>query len=567
MRGDIGMLKSEVDEIPCAKPGETCNQPCESFGVHKKIPIFKEIYEAGHGLFISNMGLLHKSVTESDYHFRTESISKLSYRSETNTTHLFSLKAMKRSVDLADPFGEDPFSTGVIGRMLDVLEEKGHSVSATSIDLKSSMMEGNPLTGRSVGVVSSIGVHKLTRETFTDGQSENDLSAIEESMKFLNEESSIDSGFFADFWSQNFIDTLNKTEHLGSLLESASLLHAESFSGVFGLRLKMIAKLIIQRKARSVSRDGFYLSADCSFDAHSMVKESLSDALWSVNLGLSAFYAEMVAHNLLSKVTVAVLSESGRTLSPNSGLGSDHGWGGNYFMFGGDVKGGKILGKYPSSFEDSDATNLGRGRIKPTTSWDAMWFGIAQWYGITSTAELNHVLPNNGNFGCGLLSQKNLFTDSSETVSGCNDKHVGMNIEMSIKNPQYLSGIQEKQINKAVIGILSHEANITSRVTVLDQQVHVFFDNGESRVLSEISNLGYLQGKMATFKLVCRMAFNYDDNEEEKGTLVVEDSALMSKRMNEYLAPDMQLGALGGNILSFNSFTSASDAPSSSPSL
>ena len=37
---------------------------------------------------------------------------------------------------------------------------------------------------------------------------------------------------------------------------------------------------------------------------------------------------------------------------------------------GGDVKGAKILGKYPGDLLDS--LNIGRSRIIPTTSWDSV---------------------------------------------------------------------------------------------------------------------------------------------------------------------------------------------------
>jgi uncharacterized protein (DUF1501 family) len=65
------------------------------------------------------------------------------------------------------------------------------------------------------------------------------------------------------------------------------------------------------------------------------------------------------------------------------------GWGGNYFMFGGDVKGGVIKGDYPKSFLPSDPTNIGRGRLLPTTSWDALFYGLTQWMGISDQSEID----------------------------------------------------------------------------------------------------------------------------------------------------------------------------------
>ena len=59
----------------------------------------------------------------------------------------------------------------------------------------------------------------------------------------------------------------------------------------------------------------------------------------------------------------------------------------------GRVKGGRILGEYPSDLTEKSRLNLGRGRIQPTTSWDALWNGIAQWFGITDEKDLGAALP------------------------------------------------------------------------------------------------------------------------------------------------------------------------------
>ena len=109
----------------------------------------------------------------------------------------------------------------------------------------------------------------------------------------------------------------------------------------------------------------------------------------SLNHAVATFWAEIKAQGLENSVTVVQGSEFGRTISPNSNKGSDHAWGGNYFMFGGDVKGGKIKGEYPKSFSESDPINIGRGRLIPTTSWDALFYGLTQWMGITDPDEID----------------------------------------------------------------------------------------------------------------------------------------------------------------------------------
>ena len=53
-----------------------------------------------------------------------------------------------------------------------------------------------------------------------------------------------------------------------------------------------------------------------------------------------------LAQGVWDQVAVQSLSEFGRTIATN-GLGTDHAWGGNHFLIGGDVKGGTIHGQYP----------------------------------------------------------------------------------------------------------------------------------------------------------------------------------------------------------------------------
>ena len=118
------------------------------------------------------------------------------------------------------------------------------------------------------------------------------------------------------------------------------------------------------------------------------MKTVLENKLPSLNDAVASFWAEIKAQGLANSVTVVQGSEFGRTITPNSNEGSDHAWGGNYFMFGGDVKGGKILGEYPKSFSESDPTNIGRGRLIPTTSWDALFYGLTQWMGISDQDEI-----------------------------------------------------------------------------------------------------------------------------------------------------------------------------------
>jgi len=101
--------------------------------------------------------------------------------------------------------------------------------------------------------------------------------------------------------------------------------------------------------------------------------------------------------SLWNNVTTIQVSDFARTLNPNSGDGTDHAWGGNYMMFGGSVKGGQVVGTYPDDLTDDGPRTLGRGRMIPTTSWDACFKSIASWTGVQET-DMPGIFPNMYNF-------------------------------------------------------------------------------------------------------------------------------------------------------------------------
>jgi len=55
----------------------------------------------------------------------------------------------------------------------------------------------------------------------------------------------------------------------------------------------------------------------------------------------------MKRQNAWNDVVIMTGSDFGRTLTPNSRGGTDHGWASNGFMMGGSIKGGVIHGRYP----------------------------------------------------------------------------------------------------------------------------------------------------------------------------------------------------------------------------
>ena len=102
-------------------------------------------------------------------------------------------------------------------------------------------------------------------------------------------------------------------------------------------------------------------------------------------------------------VTAFTGSDFGRTLTSN-GDGTDHGWGGNAFVFGGAVSPGRY-GTFPnltasaSNPDDiGDRGNNFAGRIIPTTSVSQHGATLARWMGLNDS-QLDQAFPELGNFG------------------------------------------------------------------------------------------------------------------------------------------------------------------------
>lgn len=71
-------------------------------------------------------------------------------------------------------------------------------------------------------------------------------------------------------------------------------------------------------------------------------------------------------------------------------------------------KGGEIFGEYPDNLKADGPLNIGRGRLIPTTSWDAIFNAVAEWAGITAENDLTNVLPNRNKFSR-LFSKEQIF--------------------------------------------------------------------------------------------------------------------------------------------------------------
>ncbi len=115
----------------------------------------------------------------------------------------------------------------------------------------------------------------------------------------------------------------------------------------------------------------------------------LASRIGDLGRGLAAFAAESGAN--WGNTTVVVVSEFGRTFRENGNRGTDHGHGSVYWVLGGGVNGGRIVG--PQSRITADTLNQGRD-LPVLTDYRALLGGVfARQYGLDQ-ARLSAVFPS-----------------------------------------------------------------------------------------------------------------------------------------------------------------------------
>lgn len=159
-------------------------------------------------------------------------------------------------------------------------------------------------------------------------------------------------------------------------------------------QLRSVARMIQVRGALGTKRQVFFVSLG-GFDTHDNLNDTQPDLLLRVDASINAFRQAMIELGVDNQVTLFTASDFGRTLTSN-GDGSDHGWGSHHFVAGGAVNGKNIYGTMPVAALNQD-TEVGQGRLLPTTSVDQYAATLAKWFGV-SDANVQLVLPNLANF-------------------------------------------------------------------------------------------------------------------------------------------------------------------------
>ena len=162
----------------------------------------------------------------------------------------------------------------------------------------------------------------------------------------------------------------------------------------FGWMMKRIVQFISAQFdfGGGAQRQTFYVDYG-GWDHHEHLRRNFHWRMQDVSFVLKAFRDALAEIGMLDKVVLVTASDFGRTLTSNGG-GSDHGWGGNAMILGGEVQGKRVLGQYPEmDLEGDQISNTDRGNFIPTTSLEEYYSELALWFGLDEE-DLQIALPN-----------------------------------------------------------------------------------------------------------------------------------------------------------------------------
>jgi uncharacterized protein (DUF1501 family) len=285
-------------------------------------------------------------------------------------------------------------ASGWAGRAADVLHSTVNS-GQTAMNIS---LSGNSLfqVGNSTQqfVVSDSGALSLTPPN--DSNPANPLAVKNSAHKSLLAQHY--SNLMQESFSQLTKTSLDLQEYFQTLFngfDSSAINSLYPSGNYLATQLRAAAKTIALRPQLGLHRQTIFITFG-GWDHHGELLDAEAGMLHVLDAALTAFQKSLETLGLQDDVITFTASDFGRTLRSN-GRGTDHAWGGNAFVMGGPIQGGRVYGTFPDlTLDSNDDVGYG-GRMLPTTSVDQFFAEMLRWFGV-SAADMSYVLPNIANF-------------------------------------------------------------------------------------------------------------------------------------------------------------------------
>lgn len=379
----INMLvdKSNFEEYKGArnsvfiKEEELLNLNEGQFGIHPTLGNLQKMYDNEELAFVANVGTLNEIITQENF------------KSAAKPDHLFSHNSQQNLWDALD----DEMKTGWAGRISDEYDLHGN-VSGVQIPMMYGV-DTYPLLVKTTKTPA----YRFTTSGTISFHAYNNEPLLKQAYFDLKKQNA-----YKHHLTDSFADvteyTITKTDAINQVLEQN-----EVSDGLFSTnnnlskQLKLVLNMIKTHMSIGLERQVFCISLG-GFDTHQNQKYQQKKLFALLNTALEEFNEALKVEDFHNNVTTFITSDFGRSVTSN-GDGTDHGWGGHYFVMGGDVKGGKVYGEMPSLNINSeiDFPLTSHKRLIPNYSVEEYLAPICQWYGLNDES-LKSIFPNWKNF-------------------------------------------------------------------------------------------------------------------------------------------------------------------------
>lgn len=350
------------------------------FGIHPSMTESQQLFNSGKMAFISNVGTLVEPINKDQL-----------WNGERNVPlGLFSHSDQGQQWMTGLPNGRS--ATGWGGKVADLIKDMNNN---PNISMNLSLSGTNIFQTGETTVEFALDPYQGSSGIEGYGATE-DWNVFDR-MRTKALRSMIDAEY-QDMFKKTYIDVIRRSrdghDQFQDAIEAVPAFQTVFTDNYLSNSFQMAAKTIAAHEALGMKRQIIFIEYG-GFDNHDEVLNTQSGLLYEMDAALGEFQACMEELGLSNQVTTFSLSEFGRTLTSN-GNGTDHAWGGNVMVMGGQVKGKNIYGEYPSLALES-SLEIGSGVMIPGLSADEYFAELALWFGVSPT-DLPLIFPTLTNF-------------------------------------------------------------------------------------------------------------------------------------------------------------------------
>lgn len=383
--GSSASASRRRDALLALNPSNGGNYGGRQFALPQELSALKSLFDSGDLAIVGNIGPLLEPVTRAQIESGTALLPRrlFSHNDQQSTWMSFGVEGTR-------------FGWG--GRFIDHVLQSAPSqnaafsvISTGSNDVFLTGQQARPLRISAGGAPTPT---LLDRNGYIGYTAGDDL-ARSRMRDLLSQSDFGDRNVFARDLAKARGQALDNAQSLSGAQAMATQIATVFPNTRLGGQLRAAAETINAQQYLNVTRQIFYVTMD-GFDTHSKQAEDLPDLHTNLADGLTAFRSAMLEIGRWNDVTLATMSDFGRTMVDN-GDGTDHGWAGNQFIMGGSVNGNQLYGDFPLADIHSSNFTPTNGRQIPSLAVEQYAATLGKWFGLNSS-ELAAALPNLSRF-------------------------------------------------------------------------------------------------------------------------------------------------------------------------